>query len=105
MNIICALYDEKTQAYFGLHESPTAGHAIRAFGDHVKNPSSPMNRHPGDYKLYKLGEFDATSGCAQLDKNPIYLSSALDFVQESVSTATLDQNDRNLKSSVVGNHK
>jgi len=80
-NTIFAIYDEKTQAYFGLHEAPTAGHAIRQFGDHAKNQNSPLNRHPGDYKLYKLATIDVTSGAIIPEGCPVYLSSALDFVQ------------------------
>lgn len=79
--VICAIYDEKTQAHFGVHESPTIGHAIRQFGDHVKNSNSPLNRHPGDYKLYKLADIDSVSGVITPCVLPVYLSSALDFVQ------------------------
>lgn len=107
MNIICAIYDEKAQAYFGIHEAPTAGHAIRAFGDHVQSKQSPLSRHPGDYKLYKLGSFDPTSALATFDKNPIYLSVGSDFVQSTtqpVPTATFDQKDRNLNSNLVDIH-
>lgn len=102
-NIICAIYDEKTLAYFGVHEAPTAGHAIRNFGDHSKNPNSPLHRHPGDYKLYKIGTLDVSSGEILHEKNPIYLSSALDFVQtqdqqQPVTTTRtqIDHKDRNL---------
>lgn len=100
-NTICAIYDEKTQAYFGVHETPTVGHAIRQFGDHTKNQNSPLARHPGDYKLYKLGMIDVTSGEIITEKTPVYLSSALDFVQtqQPVPITTIDQQDRNLKSS------
>jgi len=84
-NTIFALYDEKTQAYFGVHESPTAGHAIRAFGDHVQNQNSPMSRHAGDYKLYKLGNLDPTSGLIGIEKQPVYLSCALDFTSKTLT--------------------
>ena len=38
------------------------GQAVRSFGDEVKNPQSPFNKHPEDYDLYSLGEFDDSTG-------------------------------------------
>jgi len=86
-NVVCAIYDEKTSAYFGVHDAPTVGHAIRTFSDHCKQPNSPLNRHPGDYKLYKIGNIEAVSGSIIAENQPIYLSSALDFVQQDLPTA------------------
>ncbi|QGH72142.1 MAG: DNA binding protein [Microviridae sp. ctD0m35] len=101
-NVICAIYDEKTQVYFGVHESPTIGHAIRQFGDHVKNPNSPLNRHPGDYKLYRIGSMDPTSGLIKQELTPVYLSTALDFLQP-ITLTPVTTTDEILKSSVEKN--
>ena len=38
------------------------GQAVRSFGDEIKNTSSPFNKHPEDYDLYYLGEFDDDTG-------------------------------------------
>ncbi|UOK21029.1 nonstructural protein [Chifec microvirus UA13_14] len=36
------------------------GGAIRSFGDEVKrvDPNNNMNKHPDDYDLYHIGEYD-----------------------------------------------
>lgn len=36
--------------------------AARNFEHAVLNSASLMNSHPGDYALYKIGEFDSDSG-------------------------------------------
>lgn len=36
--------------------------AARNFEHAVLNAASLMNSHPGDYALYKIGEFDTESG-------------------------------------------
>lgn len=57
-----AVYDVKSAAYLRIVEGITAGEAARGFSDACKNPSSPMAKHPGDYSLYELGEFNPSSG-------------------------------------------
>lgn len=43
--------------------------AIRAFSDAVKDPNHPMHKHPEDYHLYWIGEFDDTAGRLERDHN------------------------------------
>jgi len=40
------------------------GGAIRSFGDEIKrvDPNNQMNKHPEDYDLYSLGEYDDSTG-------------------------------------------
>ena len=47
--------------------------AARNFEHAVMNSASLMNSHPGDYALYKIGEFDSDSGelTSQLPENII----------------------------------
>ena len=37
------------------------GAALRSFGDEVNNKESVFSKHPDDYDLYELGEFDDSS--------------------------------------------
>lgn len=44
---------------------PTLGQAVRSFGDACKNKSDPNNilaKHPRDFELWHLGEYDDESG-------------------------------------------
>lgn len=40
----------------------TVAEARRIFADEVARPDSPLNAHPEDYRLVKLGEFEETTG-------------------------------------------
>lgn len=52
----------------GLYNRPyymlSQGQAVRSFTDEINRPSddNPMYKHPSDYELYWLGEFDEESG-------------------------------------------
>lgn len=41
---------------------PSNGIAIRAFADLVNDSNSQVYKHPGDYRLHLLGEFDPVTG-------------------------------------------
>ncbi|AXH73330.1 MAG: nonstructural protein [Microviridae sp.] len=42
--------------------SPSLAVAMRAFMDEIKNPETALAKHPEDYDLYEVGEFDDDSG-------------------------------------------
>jgi len=54
----------------GFYGNPWCDHtddsAIRGFSDAVNDGSNPNNqwhRHPEDFALYQLGDFDSVTGC------------------------------------------
>lgn len=59
---IFTFHDSKAQAYlppFFLHQD---GMALRTFSDLVAEKEHPFARHPEDYTLFKIGEFDDSTG-------------------------------------------
>lgn len=57
-----SIYDVKADAYlppFTLHQD---GMAVRAFRDCCNDDTHNFGKNPGDYTLFKLGEFDDQSG-------------------------------------------
>lgn len=54
--------------------------ARRAFGDAVLDSSTGVNKHPEDYNLYRIGEFDDNSGELIKIKCPEFLAKAVDFI-------------------------
>ena len=56
-NIYC-VYDEKAGAYLQPWFLPTDGMALRAFADCVNDGDHNFGRHPHDYSLFRVGEFD-----------------------------------------------
>lgn len=48
--------------------------AVRAFSDAIQDSSQPMSRHPEDYHLFYLGEYDDESGqLTSSASGPIFL--------------------------------
>lgn len=75
--------DGKAQAFLQPFFSNAVGSAIRAFDDVVNDKSSgnQIAKHPEDYMLYELADFDDNSG-EFISRDPIkLLGSGRDFVK------------------------
>lgn len=55
---VISVYDAKSKAYSPPMTFVALGTATRSFEDEVNNPQSPYNKHPEDYTLFHLGEYD-----------------------------------------------
>lgn len=74
---IFSVYDKKAVAYnapFYFHQK---GQAIRAFEDAVNDPQSPFFKHPEDFALFLIGEWDDTTGLIKSLPNPVPVEEAL----------------------------
>lgn len=65
--VLCAVFDKKAETFGELVSFDSEQAAVRAFGDVLADTRTMIGRHPEDYKLVKLGEFDhlggVVSGC------------------------------------------
>lgn len=77
--LMFSIFDVVAKIYSQPFFMPTTGQALRAFGDEVNNPQSTINKHPADFRLFKLGDFDDNSGVI-VSKNAEFLANAVDFV-------------------------
>lgn len=61
---ICAVFDSAMEAYLRPFFVPTTNMAVRSFNDEVNRAAedNPMHKHPSDYILHCLGEFDEGTG-------------------------------------------
>lgn len=67
---VVSIFDNAVGAFNRPFFTPSRGVAIRSFVDEVKRPGddNSMARHPNDFSLFYLGEFDDVSGrFSQLD--------------------------------------
>lgn len=78
---IFTVYDSKAQAYLQPFYAPTKGAAIRVFSDICNDGTHPFNRHPEDYTLFALGEFDDNNGKLLSLTTPAPIGKAIEFVQ------------------------
>lgn len=81
---VYSIFDEKAAAYAPPFFMGHNGQAIRAFSDLVEDNKSAISRHPADYTLYKLGEFDDNSGVIK-GVQPEFLARASDFVSKDIN--------------------
>lgn len=78
--LVFSVFDEKAVTYSNPIFLPHKGLAIREFSDVVKDESSVLAKHPADYRLCCLGEFDNVSGILIPFVQPEFVCSASEFV-------------------------
>lgn len=59
---IVAARDVRVEAYMQPTFVPHTAAAVRAFTDHVRDPQSDFAKHPEDYELWWLGEYNDQDG-------------------------------------------
>lgn len=84
---VYSIFDDKGGSYGNPFFFPHDGLAIRAFGDLVCDKNTSINKHPGDFSLYKLAEFDNVKGNFECLEHASFLSRALDFVPAQVNVS------------------
>lgn len=65
MKMVCvAIYDIKAEAFMRPFFAPRTALATRSFTDEVNRPAedNPLYRHPEDYRLMQIGEWDDETG-------------------------------------------
>jgi len=79
---VFSIFDKKS----GLFSMPffltNANLALRSFGDAVLDSTTGISKHPEDYQLFQLSEFDDNSGrfTCDADTRPQFLAHAVDFL-------------------------
>lgn len=76
------LFDSKAAVYGTPFFMPNQAMAMRGFGDMVNDNRSMVAKHPEDFTLYMLGEFDDNTGVVKAFEPPSNLGSATQFVKE-----------------------
>lgn len=76
-----SILDEKSGTYDRPIFATTHAVAMRAFGDACKDPNHPMAKHPEDYRLYHLGDFNQITGEMNSNPKPTFLASATEFAR------------------------
>jgi len=52
------VFDSKLEAYLQPFYMQSKGAAIRAWIDTINDSNSQFNKHPGDFTLFEIGEWD-----------------------------------------------
>lgn len=76
-----AIRDDKMEAYMPPICFVTRGQAIRWFSDLMHSPEAEVAKHPEDYKLMYIGEYQAASGLIGCPKEgPVLVIAGLDVM-------------------------
>jgi hypothetical protein len=76
---IFSIYDEKSEAYNTPFFQNHINQAIRSFSDLSKDPKTTISRHPQDFSLYHIGEYDDVNSSIQSFNEPKFLARATEF--------------------------
>lgn len=59
---VFAIFDGKAEYYMTPFMVPTVAHAVRGIMDECARPDSIIARHPSDFALYQVAEWDDQTG-------------------------------------------
>lgn len=59
---ILSIYDKATRCYMRPFFCVTLSHGTRLFSDLLTEPNHEVSRHPEDYSLFYIGEWDDQTG-------------------------------------------
>lgn len=79
---VYCIYDEKAKLYNDPFYMVNHGVATRTFSDMVHNPETVINKHPTDYHLYYLGEYDDETATFSFETNPVHMYTALELKED-----------------------
>lgn len=72
------VYDDKAKAYLPPFFLPEIAQAVRTFGDCATDPKHEFGKHPEDYTLFQLGDFDSSSGVMEVNGALLYVVSGIE---------------------------
>lgn len=78
---VFSVHDSKGETYNTPMFLPAKGMAVRAFGDQANDPGSEINKHPEDYTLFCIGEYETDTGLLVPLKTPQSLGVAIEFLE------------------------
>ena len=65
------------------HCAVTRGVAVRNFIDYCSKSDSEIAKHPKDFSLFEMGEYDDVTGVVENAAAPVNLGSAASFVAKN----------------------
>lgn len=77
---IFSVYDSKAEAFNYPFSSQSRGSAIRSFCDAASGKDEALTKHPEDFTLFELGEYDYSNGSFNLHPTPISVGLALELL-------------------------
>jgi len=87
--LVYAVYDSKVQRYAQPFQMRTKGEALRGWQEVANDPSTSISKHPEDFSLMELGEYDESVGQFINHPAPINLGLASQYKKVVPQTDSL----------------
>lgn len=81
MKTIFTLRDKKAAAYSPIFVHPTIGLAEREISDLANNPESTLHKHPADYTLFAIGQYDDLEANLKSYDKPQFIAEVTDLIR------------------------
>lgn len=78
---IFAIYDSKAGQFFSPNFYVNKATALRAFVDLVNDSTKPFQKHPEDYALFHIGEYDDEKGLLSGTAVPESMGLAQEYIE------------------------
>lgn len=85
MKKIFSVFDKRSGFFFSPMTLNSVPEAVRVFGDIVADESSIIYRHPEDFDLFTLGDFDESTG--SIESVTSFICSAKEISDASSSSS------------------
>lgn len=76
---VFAIFDSAVKTYARPFLMQSAPQALRAFADLANDPNTEVHKHPQDYALFELAEYDEERGVYENLHAPHSLGLAIEF--------------------------
>lgn len=83
---IFSIHDSKAEAYFPPFHLHNKSMAIRQFGDMVNDPTTQLSKHPADYTLFHLGNWNDQTAQYSKKMDPVSIGNGVEFLNEEFSS-------------------
>jgi len=88
---VYTIYDDAAKAYMQPFMFQTDGLAVRAFQDNINSDkSNNISEHPEQFTLFKVGEFDDSTGAISTYEPSVNLGNGRTFKTEKLDQSTID---------------
>lgn len=88
--VVCSVFDSKVGVYFQPFFARSRAEAIRSFTDATDNDGHVFSRHPEDFTLFVLAEWDEETGGFASLAAPASLGTALEHKSRKKDPPQLD---------------
>lgn len=76
------IYDNKAAIYNTPFSQNNNAEAMRTFADMANDEKTTISKHPDDYDLYKIGEWNSNNG-EVVGTDKTHLANGQDFIQNN----------------------